>query len=202
MIQNIISREDARKQLNISKDIKLIVYTGKLYVGQKEVIDIISAAQQLPNYEFLFTGGKPHVVEYYENYCVSKNIKNCVFTGFIEVYPEVIKYQISANALVSYYSDKDHLLDYNLPQKICEYMLTKNPIITQDFPATRDLLNENNTIFVEPDNIKSLVSGIKLAINHTKLAKSKADQAFVDVQGLTYNNQAKSIISFVRKIQK
>jgi glycosyltransferase involved in cell wall biosynthesis len=202
LIENIISREDARKQLKIDNNIKLIAYTGKLYIDQKEVIDIISAAERLPDYKFLFTGGKPHVVKFFDNYCLSKNINNCIFTGFIKLYTEVIKYQLSANALVSYYSDHDHLLDYNLPQKICEYMLTKNPIITQDLPATKDLLNDNNTIFVESNNIDSLVKGIELAINHTDLAKQKSEQAFIDVQGLTYNNQAKNIISAIKKIHK
>ena len=179
---------------------KLGIDASKIHVDQKEATDIISAAERLPDYKFLFTGGKPHVVKFFNNYCLSKNINNCIFTGFIKQYPEVIKYQISANALVSYYSDHDHLLDYNLPQKICEYMLTKNPLITQDLPATRDLLNDDNTIFVESNNIDSLVNGIELAINDTDLAKRKSDQAFIDVQGLTYNNQAKNIINAINEI--
>ena len=91
-----------------------------------------------------------------------------------------------------------------IPAKIAVVTIatTKNPIITQDLPATRDLLNDDNTIFVESNNIDSLVSGIELAINHTDLARRKSDQAFIDVQGLTYNNQAKNIINAINEIYK
>lgn len=196
-VQNAWTRESAREKLDLSIDKPLVVYTGKLYIGQKEAEYILEAARQLPQYHFLLTGGKPGVVSHYNQQCLRRGIANVSFTGFLYRYDDVRLYQFSADILVSYYSRHDHLVTYNLPNKICEYMLTGNPIVTADYPAIKDVLNESNAILVEPENVEALCKGIHRA---WECGAAKARQAYEDVKEMTFLKRTKSLLEFIGRL--
>ncbi|HBF21985.1 MAG: hypothetical protein CMI36_09935 [Owenweeksia sp.] len=189
-----LSREEARRKIGISQQ-PLVVYTGKLFIGQLEARYLLEAARQLPSYTFLFTGGKPEVVEYYKSWCYDNEVGNVLFTGYLHDYRELKNYQYAADILVSYYTEKEHDLRYNLPQKIVEYMLTKNPIVTPEFEATRDVLNAENAIFVEPENIASLVSGIRKAWEDREHAQQLAQRAYSDSRHYSFKQVIATLIN-------
>ena len=62
--------------------------------------------------------------------------------------------------------------------KLFEYMASGNPIVASDLPSIRQVLNENNSILVAPEDPVALAEGIKKAVNKdtSKLAaKAKED---------------------------
>jgi glycosyltransferase involved in cell wall biosynthesis len=191
-----ISREEARREIQFPESsTPLIAYTGKL--GQhydKEIKYILEAAALLPTYTFLFTGGKPETVTFWEDYCNGKGIHNVIFTGYIYDYQKIKLYQFAADVLLSYYTHQGHDVRYNLPNKLCEYMLTGNVIITPDYPATADLLNKNNCIFTKPENSHALADSIRFAIEHPLIAKEKAEQAMRDVKEITFKKIAARLL--------
>jgi glycosyltransferase involved in cell wall biosynthesis len=199
-IQDAWTRELAREKLNLAIDKPLIVYTGKLYVGQREAEYLLEAAQELPRYHFLFTGGKPNVISHYTRLCAERGINNVSFTGFLYRYNDVRLYQFAADALVSYYSRHDHLVTYNLPNKICEYMLTRNPIITADYPAIKDVLNRDNAILVEPENVAALCEAIRYTLENTAQTAKLAQRSFEDVKEMTFLKRTKSLLEFINKL--
>jgi glycosyltransferase involved in cell wall biosynthesis len=87
-------------------------------------------------------------------------IQNINLTGYISDYRLIKDYQKSADLLISYYTRSEHDVRYNFPNKICEYMMTVNPIITPFFEATRDVLNEKNAFEVVPENTEELIKTI------------------------------------------
>jgi glycosyltransferase involved in cell wall biosynthesis len=179
------------------KEKPLIVYTGKLGIEyNKELIHILEAASALADYNFLFTGGKPEVIKYWQDWCKERKINNTNFTGFIADYSRIIYYQQAADVLVSYYTHQGHHTSYNLPNKICEYMLTGNVIVTPDFGATRDLLNDSNCIFAKPEDSADLARAIRYAIQHREVAAAKARQARSDVQEITFKNRIQKALNF------
>ncbi|MCB9211465.1 MAG: glycosyltransferase [Ignavibacteriales bacterium] len=198
-VLNLLTKEKARKQIKYFQDKPLVVYTGKLFIGQKEISYILMAASEVQECTFLFTGGKPDVKKYYENYCASKSIPNCIFTGYLHNYNDIKLYQFAADILVSYYTKSDHLVDYNLPSKICEYMLSGNVMITPRYRATKDLLNVNNAYFVNYENSASLIKGIKFLINNRKFAQKLGKQARDDVINTTSNIIGKNIIESFKR---
>lgn len=195
-LRNVITRAAARDHLGITGESPLIVYTGKLYKGQREVEYILEAAGQLPNYRFLLTGGKPDIVDYYKDYCLENELTNVEFTGFLQRYEDVAYYQFAADALVTYYSSHDHLIKYNLPNKICEYMLTSNPIVSSDHAAIRDVLTENNCILIQAEDPHALRKGIMFAIEEKEKAEQLAKQAFVDVKEMTFYKRTGCLLDF------
>lgn len=193
-----LTKDYARKEIGYTETKPLIVYTGKLYIGQKEVKYILDAASELVDYNFLFTGGKPNVIEHYRDYCNSNNLNNCIFTGYIHNYSKIKFYQYAADVLINYYSRDEHLVDYNLPSKICEYMLTGNAIITPGFRALKDLLNERNAYFVEAENSAALTAGIKQLINDKELRERLGKRARNDVMKVTSDIIGKNIIDSLK----
>lgn len=190
---------EARSKINYELSEPLIVYTGKLGLEVQEVQYLLEAAHQLPEYMFLFTGGRKSVVDSIKSYCNDRQIENIILTGFFEDSRKIRDYQISADVLVSYYTSKDHMIEFNYPQKINEYMSTGNPVVTPDFPATRDVLNDRNVLFVKPDDVGSLVSGIKKLVEDKVLASKLAAQAILDVQELTFHKRAGEFIAFIER---
>ena len=75
-------------------------------------------------------------------------------------------------------------------------MSTKNPIVTCNFPAIKDLLNADNALFVESENPWALAEGIKRLIEDKELAERIARNAYNSVQAITYENRAEAIIDF------
>ena len=193
-----IDKTTARLHLGRSMEEKLIVYTGKLAKEYNQELEyILNAAKRLPDMQFVFTGGKPLAVEYWKERCKELQITNTTFTGYIHNYQEIKYYQFAADVLVSYYTKQGHDVNYNFPNKICEYMLTGNPIITPNYPATQDILNEHNCYFVMPENEDDLAKKIKMAIEDVEKSTNIAKQARLDVKKNTFKIRVSNIIDFL-----
>lgn len=160
-----LSRREAREELRLDQNLPLVVYTGKLFIGHKEAEYIVEAAKRMPQYHFLLTGGKPEVVTYFQNYCKAEAIGNITFTGYAYDYSVIRYYQQAADVLVSYYTPNEHMVRYNFPLKIMEYMLSGNPIVTPDFASTRDVLTDETAVFCESENTNELVRAIERAFS-------------------------------------
>lgn len=194
------SKEALRTRLGLPTDRPLVVYTGKLGPEMREIEYILEAASRLPDYAFVLTGGKPDAVRHFEAYCRERGIRNAVFTGFINAYTDVLGYQMAADVLVSYYTPQDHLVDYNYPQKITEYMLSGNPIVTPDYRATKDVLNEENAMFVAPEDPAALARGIAEAVNDPARARRLASRAREDVKEFTFRKRTGMLMEFLRML--
>ena len=190
------TKEEARKKINYKDPQPLIVYTGKLGADVAEVEYILDAAQLLPEFRFILTGGKQKAVDHFQKMCEDRKLKNVTLTGFLPDVYSVRYYQLAADVLVSYYNTRDHLVDFNYPQKVQEYISTGNPVVTPDFKATREVINESNAFIVEPDNVKSLAEGIRLAIENKSLALQKAEAAFKVSRTLTFDARMKEFMNF------
>lgn len=194
------NKRQAREQLGLGAIRPLVVYTGKLGIGLKEIECILGAAAKLPECDFLLTGGKPDIVRHYRGWCEHTGVRNVTFTGFLKNYTHVAAYQFAADVLVSYYTAEDHLVDYNYPQKLTEYMLTSNPIVTPKYRATQDILNERNCIFAEPNSADSLVQAIRRVLQDREYASKAAQQALQDVQSMTFPLVTARLIKFLEKL--
>ncbi len=196
-----ISKEDARKIVGIDKiNEPLLVYTGKVAIDYNEELEYILKAVAInPQIKFLCTGGKPEAIYYWKNWCNERNINNVIFTGYINDYSKIKYYQYSADILISYYTKQGHDVKYNLPNKICEYMLSGNIILTPNYPATRDLLTDNNCCFTIPENEVELSNSINFILENKEFMCAKAANAKHLVSEITFNKRGKLILDFLQK---
>ena len=63
------------------------------------------------------------------------------------------------------------------PMKMFEYMSYGLPIISSDINVLREVLNENNSILVEPENIRKWDIALKELVKNFSLRKSIANEA-------------------------
>ncbi len=195
------SKEEARKKIKYDSSVPLIVYTGKIGRGNVELEYILETAKLLPQYNFMFTGGRDASVKYFREWCEKNQLGNTTFTGFFDNVSQVRYYQLAADVLVSYYNTKDHMVDFNYPQKLQEYISTKNPCVTPDFAATRDVITSENVFFVEPDNPIALAEGIKDAVQNKELAKKKAAAAFEASKKVTFESRTTEFLEFFSRLK-
>lgn len=191
-------RVTSRKLLELDKDNRpLVVYTGKIgFNYAKELEFILQASAKLPAFRFLLTGGTPQAIAYWKKY--TENIGSAAeFTGYIHDYSRIHLYQQAADVLVSYYTHQGHDVRYNLPNKLCEYMLTGNIIVSPNHPATRELLTEDNCHFVEAENADALADGIKWCIENPEISKNKASTAAMQARQFTFRNVCSKILDAI-----
>lgn len=200
-LRNRPSKEFAQQQTGLSGLYPLIIYTGKIGIHyNKEILHILEAAKLLPPYHFVLTGGKPDAVAHWQKWCDDNGVSNIKFTGYFADYSKVRYYQFAADVLVSYYTRQGHDPRYNLPNKVCEYMLTGNVMVIPDYPATRDTLDGSNCIFAEPENSKALAEAIRRAAENKDQSKQIAAKALKDVQEITFKKRTAIMIEFLSKL--
>lgn len=165
------SKLEARNNLGINKESKLVLYTGHLYPW-KGVSIFLEASKSLPDVNFKTVTNQPY-----------------------RLIPMYLK---AADVLVLPNRSNEKLSRlYTSPLKMFEYMASGRPIVASDLPSIREVLSENNSVLVKPDDPKALALGIKSVLEDKDLAKKISTQAFLDVQQYDWVQRARNIINFV-----
>jgi GxxExxY protein len=190
------TKEECRGKLDLPLDKKIVLYTGHLYEW-KGVDTLAKASQYLPgDVEIYFVGGTKEDVEKFKVRC--SNVRNIRIVGH-RSHSEIPYWLKAADVLVLPNTAKEDISKYwTSPMKMFEYMASKRPIVASDLPSIREILNENNSILVEPDNLQALANGIKKILQNPEIADKISNQAFQDVQQYTWEKRAKKILEFLK----
>lgn len=185
----------ARRTLNLPSA-PTVMCTGHLYAGRGADL-FLALARELPQAHFVWVGGRPADVESWKKRAESDNI---TFTGFIPN-QDLPLYQAAADILLMPYSrsimgssGSADSASVASPMKMFEYMAAERAIITADLPVIREVLNERNAVFCEPDEVGKWKVEIDrlLADEPRRLALGR--QAREDVQGYTWLARAEKIM--------
>lgn len=156
-----------------------IGYVGSLYYEGRGVDIILEIAKLNPNFTFHLIGGKDEEVKYWKT-IATDNIK---FYGFLP-HSEASKYLLSFNVVLMPYQKDLKLADNKVntsswmsPMKMFEYMAAKKAIVSSDLPVIREVLNENNSILVEPGNIQDWSKAIQKLSENELLRNQLATNA-------------------------
>ena len=74
------------------------------------------------------------------------------------------------------------------PIKIFEYMSYKKAIIASDMPVLREILNERNSILVDPSKIKDWIGAIEKLKSYQQRDKI-SNQAIIDFKEYTWKKE-------------
>src|SRR6185436_18073673 len=147
----------ARQKLNL-REAPTVMCTGHLYAGRGADL-FLALAKSIPQAHFVWVGGRPEDIATWKGRAENQNISNITFTGFIPN-QNLPLYQSTADILLMPYSRSimgssgtADSASVASPMKMFEYMAAGRAIITADLPVIREVLNEKNSVFCEPDKV-------------------------------------------------
>jgi|SaaInlStandDraft_5_1057022.scaffolds.fasta_scaffold42449_2 glycosyltransferase involved in cell wall biosynthesis len=169
-------------------------YIGSFFKGNGYGL-IPEMALKMPEIDFHIVGGKEPILSQLKR---GNKLINLKFYGHIP-HKDLIKiYNRMDVMLAPYQNDLPHI-KWVSPMKIFEYMSYKKAIIASDFPVIREVLNEENSILVEPDNIDAWIDSIE-KLKAKKIREQLSENGFkLFLNKYTWNKRAKEIIEIYEK---
>ena len=82
---------------------------------------------------------------------------------------------------------------------IIEALACGLPIVSSDLPFNHDVLNDKNSIMVDPNNIDEIARGIEKVYGSPELAKDLAEHSYTQGQQLSIKSRSMSILSFIQE---
>lgn len=186
----------ARRQIGL-REAQTVMCTGHLYAGRGAEL-FLSLAKFFPEVHFVWVGGRPEDIKTWQQKAESDNV---TFTGFIPN-RDLPLYQAAADLLLMPYSrsimgssgsaDSGAVAS---PMKLFEYMAAGRAIVSADLPVIREVLNETNAVFCEPDKLENWRAEIASLLDDEKRRLELETRARQDVQGYTWSARAKRIMN-------
>jgi glycosyltransferase involved in cell wall biosynthesis len=184
--------DDVKKRLPLLPGKKIIVYSGNIhYHGWKGVNILLESLEYLENVICLLVGGDQTEFEEIKKRSGSDKVIMIGQLAHCEV-PPCLK---AADVLVLP-NKKGNITSeyYTSPLKLFEYMASGRPIVASDLPSLREILNEKNSVLVNPNNPRALAEGIIKVLTNKLLAEKIAARALADVKNYTWQKRAEKII--------
>ncbi len=194
-----VNKEEARKQLLLPQDKKIMIYTGHFYKW-KGVNTLAETAKLMPEALFVFVGGvDPELSKFKEEYKKYNNILVLPFQErkMMPFYLKASDVLVVPNSLESKISSK-----YTSPLKLFEYMASNRPIVASDLPSLREVLNEENCMFAKPDDPDSFAKALKKVLKDELVSKNMIKNASNDVLHYSWKNRAEKILSVISKVHE
>jgi glycosyltransferase involved in cell wall biosynthesis len=188
---------NARRQLNLKNGLT-VGFTGHIYPGRGADL-LFELAKQMPQVSFLWVGGTPDLVSYWQAQLSDSQLKNVTMTGFIE-HGRIPLYQAAADILLMPYgrsisaSSGQDIAEVINPMKMFEYMASGRAIASADLAVIREVLNEKNAVFCEPGNVNEWKSVIESLLADEKHRTDLGSQARKDVERYSWTERARRIL--------
>lgn len=186
------SKQQARERLGLPQDAKVVMYLGRLD-GWKGTNTLFEAAAHVPEAFVVVVGGEDDQV-----HRLRSQYPSIRFLGY-RPYRELANNQAAADVLVLPNTAKEVISErFTSPLKLFSYMASSVPIVASDLPSLREVLTEQATYFVAPDNAEALAGGIKKALTDTG-ALEKARAAKAAVQAYDWRVRARLLLNALPK---
>ena len=178
------------------------VYSGGFYAGRG--LDIMQQlALVFPQVQFLWIGGTPEQVNEWSGRLSTAGVRNVKLTGFIPN-AKLPSYQAAADVLLMPYSlafggsGGGDIAAVSSPMKLFEYMAAGRSILASDLPVLREVLNDRNAAFYQPENFPDLCAKFAVLISNVSMRKKLAAAAQEDVKAFSWRTRMAVIINIMK----
>lgn len=182
-----------------------VMYVGSLYPGRGTDL-LLEAAHRLPQFLFLFVGGRPDEIATHEQEARRLNLKNVRLLGRLPN-SQVPGYMKAADILVAPYTDAceaidgTRIIEYLSPTKLFEYMAAQKPILATNVGSIGEVIrDEENGLLAAPD-ADGIVSGLLHLAEHPEQAQRLAATAREESQGRTWDARIEQIFRGARALR-
>ena len=191
---------EARRQL-ILKEGLTVGFTGHIYPGRGADL-LFELAKQMPNVNFLWVGGTPELVDFWRGKLSEAGMTNVTMTGFVK-HESIPLYQAAADVLLMPYSRSieassgQDIAEVINPMKMFEYMASGRGIVCADLSVIREVLNEGNAVFCEPEDVGKWKVEIEKLLADEPRRLALGAQARKDVEQLTWLKREERVMEKV-----
>ena len=193
-----ISKEEARKKLNLPLNKKIVLYTGSfLFYGWKGIGSLLEAGKLLnDNFLLVLVGGHPWEIKKIEELSPPSNVLLVPYQkhGIIPYYLKSADIFVLPNEKGEEISER-----YTSPLKLFEYMASKRPIVSSDLPSLREVLTDKEALFFEAGNSGDLATAIQKISGNPELSDQLSYNAYEKVKEYTWDKRAKKILMEISK---
>lgn len=180
-----LNKKDCRKRLGYPEDVFIIVCVGYFCdrKGQNRVLEAVRKLRK-PKIRLVFLGTPAKI-------------------GSVDVEGEEILFKGSVDnaSLPIYLSASDIFCLPTLAEGCCnaivEALACGLPIISSDLPFNKDILDESNSILVDPTNTDELALAIQKLMNSTSLCAELAIGSLSKGESLDIRRRASDILQFM-----
>lgn len=180
-----LDKQECRKKLGISLDIFISITVGS-FIPRKGTLRISSAIDSLSDEIYsIFIGKGPD----------TPNCKNILFCGRVDN-KDIPTYLNAADVFVL------PTLHEGCCNAILEAMVCGLPIVSSDLSFNWDILNEGNSILINPNDVAEIAKALKQLKDNPILLKTLSDNALETAKEYTLEKRALKIEHFIKSKSK
>lgn len=176
-----ISQKDAREKLGIPPDKFIVSFTGA-FTERKGPLRLLTAISGLPNVYAIYMGKGPQQP-------VGERV---LFAG-----------SVHNEDIVNYLNASDVFVLPTLQEGCCnaiiEAIACGLPIISSDLPFNDELLIEDNSIRIDPNDPEAIMEALRKLIEHPELRRNMSLASIRMSEGFRLSSRAKNIKAFIEK---
>ncbi|MBU1637147.1 glycosyltransferase [bacterium] len=166
MFKASMTKEDARRIVNIKDGDPIVLYTGSLKADRGMDL-ILDAALRLTGMRFIIIGGTRQEADALRGKAARLGAHNVLVKGSIP-HKEIPHWLAAADILLMMWTWQVSTIKVCSPMKLFEYMAAKRHVVGPAFPTVLEVLeDEIDAILFEPDKLEAMISALRQA--HVKL---------------------------------
>lgn len=177
-----LDKEACRKKLGFPQDAFIISFVGA-FIERKGANRVAAAIMSLT--------GKPVYSVFVGKGSVEPDCENILFKGPLR-HEEIPEYLNASDAFVL------PTLKEGCCNAIVEAMSCGLPIISSNLPFNLDVLDESNSIMIDPNDVAAIARAIERLRDDKELRARMAASSWEKAKALTIDQRAKGIVDFMR----
>lgn len=177
----LMDKKEVRKELEIPESCFIVAFVGH-YIHRKGPLRVAAAIKEMTDINSFFIGDGEE----------KPDCDGILLTGRLP-HDEVVKYLNAADVFVL------PTLAEGCCNAIVEAMACGLPIISSNLPFNDDILDDTDSIRIDPNNIEEIKSSIQLLRENPLLREELASGALKKAERLRIENRARNILNFMEE---
>lgn len=173
-----------------------IVYAGSFF-GWKGVDDLVAAARELPGFNITLLGGDEESIGRLRGKMTAGGAK-LEFPG--RVSPQRVAQALDEACIAVLPNRDDPDSAFTSPIKLFEYMAAGCAIVASDLPAVREILAEDEAVWVRPGDPQSLAAALRRLAADPDLARALSARVRAKARRFTWAQRATDLARILQTL--